>query len=330
MPTYTSAVLSGPICGMLGLQWNKVMAHAGVDLSQREDNGFLVSAAEYLKLWTAMMDLSSEPNVAKTMGLRMASGPAVPMLFAMSSAPDFETGVTRMAAYKSLFGPTTFDLESTPDLFTVRVNPNEQNYPLPPTFSSAQTIYLHAKTMTLAQHRFLPQSVSLPLPRAQREDLEDVFGTVPDDGAAALSYVVADARVPFISSNPDLWAATEADLQSQALIQAQKADVADRVRAVLLEAFSVTDPTLAHVCARLSLSRSTLLRRLAEEGATFQALLDETRRDVALRYLKKSDLNNQQISHLVGYRDPNAFQRAFRKWTGKTPLELRGKYKVRA
>ncbi|MEM1040793.1 MAG: helix-turn-helix domain-containing protein [Pseudomonadota bacterium] len=330
MFAYTSAVLSGPLCGMLNLDWHKVMAHAGLGLADRDDNGFLVSAAEYLQLWTAMMELTRQLDVAKFLGLRMASGPAIPVLFAMSSAPDFETGVTRLSAYKSLFGPMAFNLERTSDAFTVRVTPSEQNLSLPPTFSSPQIVYLHAKTMALARHRFLPQKVSVPLPRAEREDLSDVFGMVPDDGTPTLSYRIADASVPFVSANPELWEATEADLQSQALIQANEADVADRVRAVMLEAFSVTDPTLAHVCARLGMSRSTLLRRLAAEGATFQALLDETRKDVALRYLKKSDLNNQQISHLVGYRDPNAFQRAFRKWTGKTPLELRAKHNGRA
>lgn len=91
----------------------------------------------------------------------------------------------------------------------------------------------------------------------------------------------------------------------------------------MLEMFTITEPKIAHVCGRLKVSRSTLLRRLAEEGVTFQSLLDQTRKDLAIRYLVKSDLNNQQIAHLVGYRDPNAFQRAFRKWTGMTPQALR-------
>ncbi len=91
----------------------------------------------------------------------------------------------------------------------------------------------------------------------------------------------------------------------------------------MVEAFPITEPTIAHICGRLKLSRSTLLRRLGDEGVTFQSLLDETRKELAIRYLLKSELNNQQIAHLVGYRDPNAFQRAFRKWTGMTPQDLR-------
>ena len=118
-------------------------------------------------------------------------------------------------------------------------------------------------------------------------------------------------------------ATTEADLQAQAMIQSKGVPLSDRVRATMVEAFPITEPTIAHICGRLKFSRSTLLRRLRDEGVTFQSLLDETRKDLAIRYLLKSDLNNQQIAHLAGYRDPNAFQRAFRRWTGMTPQDLR-------
>ncbi|WIV49760.1 helix-turn-helix domain-containing protein [Marivivens sp. LCG002] len=67
------------------------------------------------------------------------------------------------------------------------------------------------------------------------------------------------------------------------------------------------------------------MRRLVDEGVTFQTVLDEMQKILAIRYLLKSNLNNQQFAHLVGYRDPNAFQRAFRKWTGMTPQTLRQK-----
>ncbi|MCB1449242.1 MAG: helix-turn-helix domain-containing protein [Nitratireductor sp.] len=320
---YTSAVLSGPICGMLSIGWDEVLAHAGVVATERNDRAFLVSANEYLRLWAAMMDLSRQQDVSKLLGLRMAGGPAIPVLFALSTAPDFETGITRMAQFKSLFGPMQFVVSSSASAFTVRVAPDISTAPLPGSFSSPQIIYLHAQTNALARHAIRPLRISLPLPQDERERLVDVFGLVPEHGEAALTYARADALTPFISDNPELWDATAADLRSQAMIQSKGLPLADRVRATMLEAFSITEPTIAHVCGRLKLGRSTLLRRLREEGATFQSILDETRKELAIRYLLKSKLNNQQIAHLVGYRDPNAFQRAFRKWTGMTPQDLR-------
>ena len=322
-PIYTSAVLSGPICGMLGIGWAEVLTRAGIEASERNDRVFLVSGEEYLRLWGAMMDLARQQDVARLLGLRMASGPAIPVLFALSTAPDFESGITRMAAFKSLFGPMQFVVSRSTMEFTVRVAADVATVPLPGSFSSPQIIYLHAQASALARHAIRPLRVSLPLPQDERVRLSDVFGMIPDEGDAAVTYTRADSRVPFISDNPELWEATEADLQAQALIQSKGPPLSDRVRATMIEAFSITNPTIAHVCSRLKLSRSTLLRRLDEEGITFQSLLDETRKDLALRYLLKSDLNNQQIAHLVGYRDPNAFQRAFRKWTGTTPQALR-------
>ena len=322
-PIYTSAVLSGPICGMLGLSWEEVLTRAGLNATERNDRAFLVTAEEYLRLWNAMMNLSGQQDVAKLLGLRMAGGPAIPVLFALSTAPDFETGITRMAQFKSLFGPMQFVVSRSASEFTVRVAPDVATAPLPGSFSSPQIIYLHAQANALARHTIRPLRVCLPLPQDERERLEETFGQVPKHGDATLTFARADARVPFFSDNPELWQATEADLESQAMIQSKGLPLSDRVRATMLEAFSITEPNIAHICGRLRLSRSTLLRRLSDEGITFQSLLDETRKDLAIRYLLKSDLNNQQIAHLVGYRDPNAFQRAFRKWTGITPQALR-------
>jgi AraC-like DNA-binding protein len=308
---------------MLGVGWDEVLARAGILVTERNDRAFLVSADEYLALWVTMMDLSQQTDVSKLLGLRMAGGPAIPVLFALSTAPDFETGIDRMSKFKSLFGPMRFVVSRTSSDFTVRVAPDRPSTSLPESFSSPQVIYLHAQANMLARQAIRPLQVRLPLSLGERERLADVFGQVPDEGDATLTYARADARIPFISDNPELWGATEADLHTQSMIQSKGLPMSDRVRATLLEALSVTDPTIAHVCGRLRLSRSTLMRRLASEGVTFQSLLDETRKELAIRYLVKSDLNNQQIAHLVGYRDPNAFQRAFRKWTGTTPQALR-------
>lgn len=320
---YTSAVLSGPICAILGISWADVLARTEMVATERNDRTFLVTAEEYLRLWTAMMDLSGQQDVSKLLGLRMAGGPAVPVLFALSTAPDFETGIQRMAKFKSLFGPMQLVISHNASEFCVRVVSDVQGTALPGSFSSAQIVYIHAQANALARHAIRPLRVCLPLPQDARGRMTEVFGLVPEDGDASLTYSRPDARVPFISDNPALWQATETDLQAQAMIQSKGLPFADRVRATMIEAFPITEPTIAHICTRLNLSRSTLLRRLRDEGITFQTLLDETRRELAIRYLRKSDLNNQQIAHLVGYRDPNAFQRAFRKWTGMTPQDLR-------
>jgi AraC-like DNA-binding protein len=69
-------------------------------------------------------------------------------------------------------------------------------------------------------------------------------------------------------------------------------------------------------------SASTLQRRLRREGTTYQRLLDATRRELALEYLKHGGHSLADITFLLGFADQSNFTRAFRRWTGKTPRQF--------
>ena len=89
-------------------------------------------------------------------------------------------------------------------------------------------------------------------------------------------------------------------------------------------------PLLPHGTARadqiarkLGMSQRTLARRLALEGLTFAGILDDLRSDLARRYLDDAHLTISQIAWLLGYQEASAFTHAFKRWTGKTPREMR-------
>ena len=73
------------------------------------------------------------------------------------------------------------------------------------------------------------------------------------------------------------------------------------------------------VAADMGLSRQTLYRRLKEEGATFEELLDGLRHRLALRYLRADQLSVKAAAYRLGFSDPAAFSRAFKRWTGSSP-----------
>jgi AraC-like DNA-binding protein len=68
---------------------------------------------------------------------------------------------------------------------------------------------------------------------------------------------------------------------------------------------------------------ATLRRRLDEEGQTYRSLKDELRRDMAIDFLGRSGLAVSEVADRLGFAEPSAFHRAFRKWTGGTPGEYR-------
>ncbi|WP_339487142.1 AraC family transcriptional regulator [Pseudomonas sp. EL_65y_Pfl2_R95] len=78
-------------------------------------------------------------------------------------------------------------------------------------------------------------------------------------------------------------------------------------------------PDLEHIAQKLHMSPQTLRRHLREEGSSFQGLKDNLRRDLAIYHLSRDDISIQVIAEQLGFSEPSAFHRAFKKWTGLTP-----------
>lgn len=83
------------------------------------------------------------------------------------------------------------------------------------------------------------------------------------------------------------------------------------------------DVSVERVARELGCSRQTLYRRLKEEGVTFEQVLDALRRRLALRYLRQDGLSVKQVAYRLGFSDPAAFSRAFKRWTGHSPSQER-------
>jgi AraC-like DNA-binding protein len=79
------------------------------------------------------------------------------------------------------------------------------------------------------------------------------------------------------------------------------------------------------IATRLHMSPSTLRRRLRQEGVTHRWLLQEVRRDFAFVSVQRQDISIDEVAYLVGYDDPTAFHKAFKRWTGNIPTEHRSR-----
>ena len=82
-------------------------------------------------------------------------------------------------------------------------------------------------------------------------------------------------------------------------------------------------PQMSEACAYLGLTQPTLRRRLSAEGYSFKQLKEDTRRDMAIFYIKQSGLSIEEIGFKLGFSEASTFIRSFKKWTGVTPLVYR-------
>lgn len=96
-----------------------------------------------------------------------------------------------------------------------------------------------------------------------------------------------------------------------------------RVRLAVAKMLSEGVPTLSLVAASLGMSARTLQRRLADQGRSFQSLVDQARRELAQQLLRETDYSLAEIAFLTGFAEQSGFTRAFKRWSGETPRSYR-------
>lgn len=96
-----------------------------------------------------------------------------------------------------------------------------------------------------------------------------------------------------------------------------------QVRDHVAMALSEGIPAVTDVAHHLGMSARTLQRRLAEQGYSYQTLVDEARRQLAKRLLRDTDFSLIEVAFMTGFSGQSAFTRAFKRWAGQTPRSFR-------
>lgn len=97
-----------------------------------------------------------------------------------------------------------------------------------------------------------------------------------------------------------------------------------RVESLLVPILHKGDASMDAIADKMGVSRQTLFRQLKAEGTTFEKVLDELRHQLALQYLRGRKVSVNETAYLVGFSEPAAFSRAFKRWTGVSPRDARG------
>jgi AraC-like DNA-binding protein len=153
---------------------------------------------------------------------------------------------------------------------------------------------------------------------------ERFFGCPVRFGAAENFFLLAreDADALLPSSNKQLATVFDTMLGAE-LALLDKSDVIARCRAAVLEHLTSGEASEEDTAKQLNMSPRTLQRKLAEASLTYQQLLDATRRDLALRYIDDGGRSISDITFSLGFSQPSAFTRAFKRWTGSSPSDYR-------
>ena len=165
----------------------------------------------------------------------------------------------------------------------------------------------------------------LPYPRpGHAAAYERMFGcpAIFDAGVMEWHFDAAVLGMPCPNANP-ITAGLCAQFCERLLdTLPQETDLLRRIRTGCLNSRG-DFPNADEMAARLGLSVRTLHRRLAEQGQTYQGIVDDVRRALAIEFLRNTSLPVEEIAGRVGFSEASNFRKAFRKWTGRAPAQFR-------
>lgn len=312
-----------------GISAEEALADVSLSRAQLETPATKVSAAQVLQSYRNALKLSRNDQFAYRAGSKSCVSTYGIYGFAILSSPDFRETMAFAMAYHQLATPMMdidFREEGRAAVWILTPAPylelDDALYKFVVEFQMAVHLSLHRNIMGPT---FKPALVDYALERPQGDGGGTTFFDCP------VLYGKPENRFAFdagwLDRKPDFankLAHTEVRQLCDGLLKdlALGAGVAGEVRQFILSKLS-QPISFEEVAKALNMSERSLRRRLQEEGTGFKSLVDELRGQVAIKYIRETDLSVEDIAFALGFCDASSFRHAFRRWTNSAPLEYR-------
>ncbi|MCA9632460.1 MAG: AraC family transcriptional regulator ligand-binding domain-containing protein [Myxococcales bacterium] len=317
------------IVAPVGLDADALREQAQIDALQDPDGR--VSGESYERLWLALArDPRARLSLPSAAALEDVGGLGV-VGYVMAHSENMRQAFGAYERHGRVIGDfVELRVVTSPDGFRI-----ELRYPAPfreiPLFTESNLVFTDAMARALAGKELpLLETWHYHSRNGQSLELETVLHGRGGEAryeqpCAALVYAPEIANWPVAKADTRLFPFLERHAASQSAVAPNLAPWTTRTRTAVIELMRGEEPSQREVARKLGASERTLQRRLAEEGMSFVRIADECRRELALLHVADPSLPLADVAFLLGYSDTTAFHRAFRRWTGSTPAELRRK-----
>lgn len=287
--------------------------------------GARVEDRDFTQLALNALLLTGRPDLGLELGMRLNLGAHAVLGQAFMTCHDLGEAINLFIKYHHLLS-SSLEVSITDNGDYCCFTSIETPYDLPPHFSHELLYSTFLNTLRgLLNMPELQMQVDLPYPEpdhAQR--YEQVFGDSVrfdcDESGVRFDAGLLQARLP--SSNPALRKLYEQECARLLADLEEDSSVAQQTTR-LLRKLEGQYPQMPQIAQMLNLSPRTYRRRLEREAESFQSLLDRVRAEHATHYLRNTRLPLSTIAYRVGLNDTSNFRRAYYKWTGRTPREVR-------
>ncbi len=307
------------IASAIGLEAPERLAVARPLLSSHEREAFF----DGLFHLAAADDLN--PAVPSDIALRLGAAVRPELMgvigLAVLSAPDYASAVARCARYKRLVSELDVDVTRVGTQAWVSVKSPHADRVAARGHVETELAFFVSLGRSLVAGGI--DIVGVELSREGSSAAHDAFFRAPVSYGVRVDRLRIDAASlarPLLSATPEAYGLLSTTAERALSAHHDPLGVARRA----IDARLVDGARLSDVAASAGTTPRTLQRQLRKAGTSFSKLVEETRRESAVRHLRAGELSIDDIAYVLGFSSATSFARAFRQWTGRSPSACRG------
>lgn len=315
-----------PAMERMQLDVERIVSECKISPSLLKDRTARFPHAAQVQFWTVLEELSGDPLI----GLHLANevpvyrGQVLEYLF-LSSA-NFGEGLRRAQNYQRLVTDAMqFELHLDQPLSRVTLDFAGNDAPSLRHRNECFVRFLMRYFQAVTDGAFSATEVNLrSAPVADLAEYQQVFECPVNFERDGESLVFSSdiLATPSIHAEPDLLKLHE-KVASKQLERLSKQDIVSDVKGVIAETLELGQPSLELVGERLGMNERVLRSRLSDAKTSFNQVLADYRCILAKRLLSRTEESIADVVYLTGFSEPSTFYRAFKRWTGLTPVEYR-------
>jgi len=309
-----------------GVDTDAIFSRLGVDEEYVYTDQLRTPHSAQLFFWQVVEDVTDDPDIGLHLGqaIPVYKGQVLEYLFL--SSPTFGEGLRRAQNYQRLLSDAAkTDFEILGDEACLIVDTASDEVSRLKHFNECFIQGLTHFFKSITGGEFHPSRIEFEHDRTERQDyVRQILDCDVRFGCREnrLYFPVSLLALPSPHAEPELLALHER-FASEQVARLEKKDIVGQVERIVAELLDSGDVTLDAVAERLDIKPRTLRTRLTEAETSFNQVLADFRYRLARQLLANTDESIDEIVYLTGFSEPSTFYRAFKRWSGMTPIEYR-------
>ena len=310
----------------VGINTDEVFRRLGVDESYLNTTHLRTPHSAQIFFWQVVEDMSGDPDIGLHLGEHLPTYKGQVLEYLFLSSPTFGEGLRRALNYQRLLSDASnSDFVQEGDTCYLIIDSATDETRRLRHFNECLVQGLVAFFRSVTDNRFFCSRIEFEheRDRGQRE-VERVMGCPVTFGhdESRLYFSAEVLSYPSPHFEPELLALHEQFALEQ-VARLEKQDIVGKVEKVIAELLDSGEVTLDSVAERLDIKARTLRTRLSEADTSFNQVLADFRYRLARKLLATTGESIDEIVYLTGFSEPSTFYRAFKRWSGMTPIEYR-------